>query len=89
MKEFKKTPITKERLLSFGFEDGRPFCSYTLQIEGIEDKEFDFHVDMRKDKKGVYYIDLVDYFNTVTLPNIYKTMEDIKQLITGLTGKQF
>jgi len=76
MKEFKKTPITKERLFSFGFQI-RNIDSYQKYIDGILVVWYDVNcVELHQD------IDVIE------LQRDFKTMEDIKELITGLAGKR-
>tara|TARA_Y100000356_G_scaffold127071_1_gene125548 strand:- start:11 stop:247 length:237 start_codon:yes stop_codon:yes gene_type:complete len=77
MKQFKKTPITKERLLSIGFECFS--CGFQYYLNTYD------YIQFYDASKQIYY-----WSNTelIIIDREFKTMEDIKQLITGLTGKR-
>ena len=78
MKQFKKTPITKERLLSIGFEEVlNNSYSYTTSVNT--------YIDIQLNLGRVIFS---DYMVEVVIDREFKTMEEIKELITGLTGKR-
>ena len=78
MKQFKKTPITKERLFSIGFEEYKGYFIFKIDKENY----------IQIINKNVSIVDDKELYNVIELDREFKTMEDIKQLITGLTGKR-
>ena len=83
MKQFKKTPITKERLLSIGFKFVGNKDSFLERYEIKFDSDVIFYY---VSDKTVFIRD--QFQDTIQLNRKFKTMEDIKELITGLTGKR-
>lgn len=79
MNQFKKTPLTKDRLTSIGFEYDKP--SFCYQIG--EDKCESLNIDLENNK--VY---ITDFNSIIFLKREFDSMESIKELITGLTGKK-
>ena len=78
MKQFKKTPITKERLLSIGFEEYKKHYLYKLDNNNY----------IQLSNNNISLIDESILYNVVDIQREFKTMESIKELITGLTGKR-
>lgn len=79
MRKHLKTPITKERLLSIGSLPSLNKDVFSLLITDGLYIEIDISTGL---------IMICDYCVDITLERKFKTMEDIKQLITGLTGKK-
>jgi len=82
MKQFKKTPITKERLLSLNFVIHNEFRKeYMLKLDENLFIIFSLRFNI---------IDICDDrgYDSIQLDREFKKMEEIKELITGLTGKR-
>ena len=90
-----RTKITKESLLSIGFVDGFPFADFSMTISednlsfGDIKKLITTTVQLRCfDDYDTVYVDIVDNLqNSVTVPREFEYIDEIKTLLTGLTGK--
>ena len=77
MKEFERKEITKERLLSLGFEEYS--LSFLLKIDNENFIQIiDNDVSIVNDQKN---------YDVILLKRKFKYIHEIKELITGLTGK--